>query len=208
MTSDARRRRRGPRRSWPDQERDLLDALEHVLLAEGFTHLRVADLTRRLHVSRSTVYRLASDRQSLFEMVIERMLERVDGRATGAAANAETTTATIIAYLTARAELLNGASAALLRDLEANTGTRAILEQHRVTGQKVLAMLVGDGVKEGAFRPVAPAFVAQVVDAAMERLQDPAALGGTGMSYAEAIGEFVEIMLRGMAAGGLPVSGG
>jgi AcrR family transcriptional regulator len=191
---------RGPRRPWPDREHGLLDALERLLLAEGFTHLRVSDLTRRLHISRSTVYRLARDRQSLFEVTIGRMLARAEDRAMEAAEKAETTAAAIAAYLAAKAESGQVACPAFVRDLEANAGTRAILDRHRVTGQKVLAALIENGMKEGYFRPVPPALIGQVADAAIERLRDPGALDGTGMTYAEAVAEFIGIMLRGMAA--------
>jgi AcrR family transcriptional regulator len=200
---------RGPRRPWPDRERGLLDALERLLLAEGFGHLRVSDLTRRLHISRSTVYRLARDRQSLFEMAAARILGRAEGRAMEAAENAGTTAAAIAAYLATIAEPVRVASPAFLRDLAANMGTRAILERHRLTSQKVLATLIDNGVKEGAFRPVTPALVAQLVDVAMERLRDPAALDGTGMTYAEAVEELADVMLRGIVvgdAGCLPTS--
>ncbi len=200
MTSNSRSVR-GPRRPWPERERSLLGALERLLLSEGFAHLRVGDITRRLHISRSTVYRLARDRQSLFEMVICRMLRRAEDRALEAAENAETAVAAIAAYLAARAEPIQVASSALMRDLEANAGTRAILERHRLTGQSVLATLVEDGVKEGSLRPVAPAFVGQLIDAAIGRFQDPVALHGTGMTYAQAVGESAGIMLRGMAVG-------
>ena len=169
---------------------------------EGFSHLRICDLTQRLHVSRSTVYRLARDRQSLFEVVIGRILQRAEGRALDAAEKAETTPAAITAYLAATAEPLQAARPAFWRDVEASPGPRSILERHRTISQNGLATLLQDGLSQGAFRPVAPAFVAQVVDAAMRRLQDPAALDGTGMTCTEAVGEFVGILLRGLATDG------
>ena len=55
--------RRGPRRRWSERERVLLDELERIFFAEGLAHLSVADLAARLHVSRSTLYRLAAGKQ-------------------------------------------------------------------------------------------------------------------------------------------------
>ena len=61
----------------------LLDELERLFVAEGFAHLSVADLAARLRVSRSTLYRLATGKQELAELVISRMFDRMDesGRA-------------------------------------------------------------------------------------------------------------------------------
>jgi AcrR family transcriptional regulator len=56
----------------------LLDELERLFVAEGFAHLSVADLAARLRVSRSTLYRLATGKQELAELVISRMLDRMD----------------------------------------------------------------------------------------------------------------------------------
>lgn len=58
---------RGPRREWEDRERSLLDELEKLILAEGFTGLRLEDIAARLNVSRSTLYRLAASKQELIE---------------------------------------------------------------------------------------------------------------------------------------------
>ena len=51
----------------------LLDELERLFVAEGFAHLSVADLAARLRVSRSTLYRLATGKQVLAELVISRV---------------------------------------------------------------------------------------------------------------------------------------
>src|SRR5262249_23642909 len=75
--------RRGPRRTWSDRERMLLDELERMFVAGGFAHLSVGDLATRLRVSRSTLYRLATGKQELAELVVSRMFDRMDesGRA-------------------------------------------------------------------------------------------------------------------------------
>jgi AcrR family transcriptional regulator len=59
----------------------LLDELERIFSAEGFAYLNVADLPARLHVSRSTLYRLAAGKQELAELVIDRMFNRMGKRA-------------------------------------------------------------------------------------------------------------------------------
>ena len=56
----------------------LLDELERLFVAEGFAHLSVAERASRLRVSRSTLYRLATGKQELAELVISRMFDRID----------------------------------------------------------------------------------------------------------------------------------
>ena len=41
------------------RQEQMLDEIGRIALAEGFAHLRVADLAERLHCSRATLYDLA-----------------------------------------------------------------------------------------------------------------------------------------------------
>jgi AcrR family transcriptional regulator len=195
-------RARGPRREWADRERSLLDELEKLILAEGFTSLRLEDIVARLNVSRSTLYRLAPSKQALVEFVIDRMFRHMGKRAREAVEAADGPARRVAAYLGAGTATVRAGSLAFSRDLEANAETRAIYDRHQAIGMKTLAELIDDGVRDGQFRQVPAAFVMQVTDAAHARLRDPAVLEGLGMSHAEAIDGLIAILLEGIAGDG------
>jgi len=191
--------RRGPRRPWSDRERILLDELERMFLAEGFAHLSVADLASRLRVSRSTLYRLATGKQELAELVIERMFSRMAGSGGAAPEKTADPAARVAACLGYGAAATRAAGPGFSRDLEANPGTRAVYDRHQAFGMGVLRGLVEDGVRSGGFRPVPAALVVQVADAAYTRLRDPAVLAALGMTHAEAITALADLLLDGLA---------
>jgi AcrR family transcriptional regulator len=195
-------RRRGPRRRWPDRECLLLDELERMFCAEGFAHLGVADLADRLRVSRSTLYRLATGKQELVELVIDRMFARMGTHGRAAAERAADPAARVAAYLGNGVAAMAAGSARFSRDLAANPGTRAVYDRHQVLGLGVLAELVEDGVRSGGFRPVPAALVAQVAVAAHARLRDPGVLADLGMTQAAAINALTGILLDGIAGRG------
>lgn len=195
-------RARGPRREWEDRERGLLDELEKLILAEGFTSLRLEDIAARLNVSRSTLYRLAPSKQALIELVIDRMFRHMGKRAREAMEEASDPARRVAAYLGAGTATVRTGTLAFSRDLETNAGTRAIYDRHQAIGMETLARLIDDGVQSGRFRQVPAAFVMQVADAAHSRLRDAAVLEALGMTHAQAIDELICILSEGIAGGG------
>jgi AcrR family transcriptional regulator len=193
---------RGPRRPWSDRERGLLDELERIFFAEGFAHLSVADLTGRLRVSRSTVYRLAEGKEQLVEVVVDRMFRHMGRRAGEALDGAGDPAERVAAYLGAGTAAMRAGSLAFNRDLEASPRTRAIYDRHLAIGMGVLGGLIDEGVRSGQFRPVRAALVLQIADAAHIRLRDPAVLEALGMTHAQAIDGLIGILLNGIAGDG------
>jgi AcrR family transcriptional regulator len=192
-------RGRGPRREWEDRERNLLDELEKLILAEGFTSLRLEDIAARLNVSRSTLYRLAPSKRALVELVIDRMFRHMGKRAREAVEEASDPASRLAAYLGTGTATMRTGCLSFNRDLEANAGTRAIYDRHQEIGMKTLAELIDEGVRDGQFRQVPAAFVMQVADAAHARLRDPVVLESLGMSHAEAIDGLIGMLLEGIA---------
>lgn len=193
--------RRGPRRTWSDRERVLLDELERIFFAEGFAHLNVADLAARLHISRSTLYRLAAGKQELVELVIDRMFNRMGKRARTELAGQTDPVAKVAAYLGAGTASVRAGSLEFSRDLEANPGTRAVYDRHQATGMEVLAGLIEDGARAGGFRPIPAAMAVEIADAAHARLRNPGVLAALGMTHAQAIDGLISILLYGIASG-------
>ena len=184
----------------------LLDELERLFVAEGFAHLSVADLAARLRVSRSTLYRLATGKQELAELVISRMFDRMDESGRAALEQAADPAARVAACLGDRASVRTG-GLEFSRDLETNMGTRAICDRRQALVMGVLEGLIEDGVRSGGFRPVPAALVVQVADAAHTRLRDAAVLAALGMTHSEAIDTLTSILLDGISGPGTVVPG-
>jgi AcrR family transcriptional regulator len=184
----------------------LLDELERMFLAEGFAHLSVADLAARLRVSRSTLYRLATGKQELAELVIGRMFDRMDESGRAALEEAADPAARVAACLGSVAAWARAGGLDFGRDLEENPGTRAISDRRQALAMGVLGGLIEIGVRSGGFRPVRAALVVQVADAAHTRLRDPAVLAALGLTHAEAIGALTGILLDGISGPGTAVS--
>jgi AcrR family transcriptional regulator len=183
----------------------LLDELERLFVAEGFAHLSVADLAARLRVSRSTLYRLATGKQELAELVISRMLDRMDEIGRAALEQAADPAARVAACLGNGTAPVRTGGLEFSRDLETNMGTRAICDRRQALVMGVLEGLIEDGVRSGGFRPVPAALVVQVADAAQTRLRDSAVLAALGMTHAEAIDALTGILLYGISGPGTTV---
>jgi len=165
----------------------------------------VADLAARLHVSRSTLYRLAAGKQELVELVIDRVFnrmgKRMGKRARTALDGQADPAAKVAAYLGAGTASVRAGGLEFSRDLEANTGTRAVYDRHQATGMEVLAGLIEDGARAGRFRPIPAAMAVEIADAAHARLRDPAVLAALGMTHAQAIDGLIGVLLDGIASG-------
>ena len=185
----------------------LLDELERLFVAEGFAHLSVADLAARLRVSRSTLYRLATGKQELAELVISRMLDRMDESGRAALEQAADPAARVAACLGNGAVSARAGGLEFSRDLETNPGTKAICDQRQALVMSLLEGLIEDGVRSGGFRPVPAALVVQVADAARTRLRDSAVLAALDMTHAEAIDALTSILLDGISGPGTVVPG-
>lgn len=198
---DGSRRERGPRRRWSDRESILLDELERIFLAEGFSGLTMPSMAARLHISHQTMYRLAPGKQALFELVIERLFQHMGKSACAALEGVSDPAERVRAYLGAGTAAVRHGSLEFSRDVEANAGTRAIYDRHQAIGMKVLADLIDEGVRAHRFRPVPAALVMQIADAAHARLRDPAVLEALGMTHAQAIDGLIGMLLEGIAGG-------
>ncbi|MFD5806975.1 TetR/AcrR family transcriptional regulator, partial [Streptomyces sp. NPDC127020] len=63
-----------PRRRRVDTARraGLLDSIEEIFLAEGFTRVTVGELTERLHCSRATLYSVAPTKEQMVVLATKR----------------------------------------------------------------------------------------------------------------------------------------
>jgi AcrR family transcriptional regulator len=188
---------------------ELLDELVALFLAEGFRPFTLADLSARLHCSKSTLYALGQTKDQVTVNVVRRFF-RAAATQVESAVPAEAAAGTrIAAYLHAIGDALRPASAAFMADLAGHAFAREIYEQNTAIAARRVGALIGEGVRTGEFRPVHASFAADTVAAAMARIQSGAVLAATGLGDADAYDELAALLLDGIrerVADGLPPS--
>ena len=182
----------------PPRQRELLDQLIALFLAEGFRQFTLADLAERLRCSKSTLYAFGESKEQLTVSVIIEFFRR-SALAIEEATAAETDPpARLVAYLRAVARALRSASAAFMADLGESTPTAAVYAQNTEAAAARVRALVEEGIAAGSFRSVHGAFVAEVVAATMRRIQTGELVAATGLRDADAYDALADLILNGV----------
>jgi AcrR family transcriptional regulator len=185
-------RRRSPR------QREILADLEALFLNEGFRHLTIADLADRLRCSRRTLYSLAPSREELVLVVIDRLLNRMGVEARARAAAHNDPGDAIAAYLDTGVSTLARARPAFIEDLETYLPTKHLYDRHLAIAMAVLRARLEDGIAKGVFRGFHAALVAEILDAAVDRIRRPEILDRTGVSSSQAVKELSDLLRHGL----------
>lgn len=188
----------GLQRRWSARQQEIFDTLQEIFLAEGFRHLTISDLVDLLHCSRRTLYTLAPSREELVLIVIDRLLSRMGVEANARAAACDDPGEAIEAYLGTGVTTLRRAKPAFTLDLESYGPTKHLYDRHLQVALDVLGRLVEDGISKGTFRRFHAPLVAEILDAAVERIRRPEVLERTGVSMSQALAELSELVRQGL----------
>ncbi len=193
-----RKARAGSQRTWSSRRHEIFSALQEVFLAEGFRHLTIADLVDRLHCSRRTLYNLAPSREELVLIVIDHLLNEMGIEAIARANACDDPGDAIEAYLGTGVATLRRADPAFIEDLETYGPTKHLFDRHLQLALAMLGKLVEDGMATGAFRPLTAPLIAEILDAAVERINRPEVLQRSGVSLSQATSELSELIRHGL----------
>ena len=181
------------------RQAELLDQLEQLFLAEGFSRFTLEDLAVRLHCSKSTLYTLAESKEQLAHRVIKHFFRKA-AAAVGAQTVAEQDPALrVTAYLVAVARALAPASPAFHRDLDGFAPGREVYERNTAMAAERVRELIAEGVAQGRFREVHPALVADTVTTLMFRIGRGDTARATGLDDASAYRELAALLLHGIS---------
>ncbi len=168
-----------------------------MMLAEGFRDWKIGDLAARLRCSRSTLYKLASSKDELILLVVERILEQaVDDLRAAVDAPGRSAADRVQAYMIVVGEWQGRGSIAFWQDVAENPGATALFA-HR-PGAKVLAAVLEEGISSGEFRPLNVGFTTRLLLAGAALSQDPDVLREVGLDAGEAVVQFVDTLLWGL----------
>jgi AcrR family transcriptional regulator len=182
----------------PRQE-EVLRSLEHLILEEGFEHLTVGTLAHRLQCSRRTLYEIAESKDEFVLLAIDRIMRRLGRRAHAAIRNETRDINRLKAFLLTGLVELRDATAAFVDDVEHHGAARRLVNSHYRYATAVIARLVDSGIKSGAFRPVHAYVLAEALVAGIVRLQDPDVLRRTSATLADAMEEYMSVLIDGLS---------
>ena len=189
-------------RQWSTRQRELLDSLEALFLAQGFRHLTIGDLVDQVSCSRRTLYSLAPSKEELVLVVIERFFNRMGVRARGEAASRTDPGEAIAAYLATGVTAFMSAQSAFTEDLESYLPTKQLYDRHLDIALRVLGQLVDAGIQAQLFRSFHSPLIAEILDACVARIRKPDVLARAGVSSSQAIAEFSDLIRYGLAEDG------
>jgi AcrR family transcriptional regulator len=180
------------------RQAELLDQLEELFLAEGFSRFTLEDLALRLRCSKSTLYTLAGSKEQLAHRVVKHFFRKAT-----AAVEADTVTEgdparRVAAYLSAVARALAPAGTAFHRDLDSFPPGREVYEHNTAAAAERVRSLIADGVAQGRFREVHPALIADTVTTLMFRIGRGDTQRTTGLDDATAYRELAALLLHGI----------
>jgi AcrR family transcriptional regulator len=181
-----------------ERGREILDQLEIIIVDEGFASLTVARIAARLRCSRSTLYELAPTKDELVLVVVDRRLRRI-GRMKSQRMNELADHAAKIKMVISGEFLeLRQTNTRFLEDVARTPAVQRLISNHFRYGVALLREVIDEGVVVGRFRPLHSLIVAEVIDAALARIQRPDLLRDTGLSFDRATVELMDLLCAGL----------
>lgn len=172
--------------------------VESTLLTEGFLHIGIDELARRMRCSKRNLYELAGSREELVQVIIGRYLSRIRVIGNMAVANANNWTEAIEGYVDAAVEGAKFASSKFLDDMAKFPPARRQMRLHQVQRIAGLEILVSAGVRERAFSAVDAKLFAAVMIHMSNLMIDPDFLRLVHRSLSDACAQMYRLLLEGL----------
>jgi AcrR family transcriptional regulator len=180
----------------------VLDAVERVFLERGLKPVRIGDLAAEARSSRSTLYELAPNKEELFLLVLDRIMRRIARQGIEAAEGKRDPAAAIKAVLTSGALSMAPLGATFMDAVQSYPPAQWLFDHHIAESRKALERMVQKAIDGGRFRRVHVPIVAEGLFVATLRFIDPDFVRSTGITSSKAMGEFFDVLARGLAVPG------
>lgn len=173
----------------------LLQQLEAIVLAEGFSGLTVAEIAARLRCSRRTLYELAPSKDELVLAVLERFFARVREQGDRNAAACERPEERVFEYLKVAVPAAQRISRTLVCEIDEWEPSRRVWRRHLRLRVEGLRQLVEEGIAAGVFKHVHAYLVAETTFAAISRLREPEFYANANITLAQAFEQYYAMLL-------------
>ena len=187
----------GERRLTPRQ-RELLDALEELVVSGRLADLTMAQIAAHANCSLRTLYQIAQSKEELVVAVVDRRLHRI-GRSAIAALDAVLAPLDALRiYLCAVCEAIDPERNAFAREFVAIPGVQRMIDGHERYVVGVVQSLLDRAVAERAIAPCDTAAVAHLLGGLGREYARPEVAESLRRSPRDTVEALVDVVLRGL----------
>ncbi|MDL4814131.1 TetR/AcrR family transcriptional regulator [Actinomadura opuntiae] len=194
----ARERRSRPTREDP-RRKQLLQDLEEIFLAEGFSSLTTDELCKRLRCSKSTLYSVAGSREQIIQAVVRHFFAHSTAAIEAKVSATTDPAGRIVEYLKGVGEAMDRNSPAFYEDMVSYPPTAEIYRLNSQAAADRVQAMIEEGLRDGIFRSADAALASLTVAYLMDGVQSGEVLEATGLSAGEAFAELGELLVHGLA---------
>lgn len=186
-------------RALSDRQRELLDEVG-ALFADGFSHLTMADIAARLNCSLRTLYTLASSREELVLIVVDRNLWAIGRTARAAIVPEMAPIEAVRAYLKAANVAVAGITERFADDTNRSPAARELHDAHNLYLAAVTRALLNEAVRRGDIARCDTGAVARIIAGLGREFAQPNVIPTLRSSPKKAADDMVDIILAGLEA--------
>jgi AcrR family transcriptional regulator len=185
--------------------RELPDRIREAAIlefAERGVRFTMDDISRRLGISKKTLYGKVRDKEALLETLVEDAWSSIKAQEAAIVADPGLDPVEkFVRVVTIMPALGSALDYRRVRELEAHyPAIKARIEGHLEADWEVTLGLFDEAVRRGLLRPADKEVLRVVLFATMERLLSDDFLERSGLGYAEALGEALDMLVRGLRA--------
>jgi AcrR family transcriptional regulator len=188
-----------PKRLANGRAEELLDGVMRIIAAQGFSGLKVADLSRELHCSVATLYKLAPSKTDLAIVALQRWGENVLSEIDARALECSTPSERARTYFREGADNLRELSSAFRRDVESFEATRRAYRE--IVSDRFIerfSALLEEAARAGEIRPLNVRFAVGMFRYIAFAIRDEDLLAAAGLTAQEALLEVDRIIWDGV----------
>ncbi|MET8796860.1 TetR/AcrR family transcriptional regulator [Nocardia sp. NPDC004568] len=176
----------------------ILDGLQHIILAHGFRSLRLTNVTKELSTSYATLYQLAPSKDELVALVIERWYQRAIDTAVARLHSAHDPVTRMQVWTDFGVEGVGRTSRVFWLDVDAHNAIRGLVATYSHYYVEVLRTILDHGIALGTFRPVNTELLAAVWETAAAKLADPDLQRDDTRDLRQLSADWVDLVLNGI----------
>lgn len=180
------------------RQRELLDALDDLVVSGGLAELTMAEIATRTNCSLRTLYGIAQSKEELVLAVVDRRLHGIGRRAIASLDPSLPPLDALLAYMRAVSEAIDPERNALSREFADLPGGQRMLDAHERYVAAVLQCLLDRAVADGQIAACDTASVAHLLGGLGREFARREAAGASRASSQTTVKELADIILRGL----------
>ena len=182
------------------RQRELLDALEKLVVGSGLADLTMAEIAAGVNCSLRTLYGISPSKDELVLAVVDRRLHRIGRAAIEALDLSGSPLDALRLYLGSVNEAVRPSTAVFIRDFAGVPGARRLFDAHEGYVIAVARSLLDRAVSERQIAPIDTGAVAHVLGGLGREFSRPEVMTMIADSPKETADALAEIILRGLEA--------